>query len=415
MAVRLDPTACRRFHSVAGMTHHFRPRLPATLLRKNCEGNIPGNFTASFFRPSPSSPPIASLLPSTRRPQQPDEWLMLRRNKLTTSAFSTALGFWKGNRRSALWHHKVFAPRPHSLEEAAAAAMSWGMAKEAAAIERYKSMTGNEVSILGFAAHVDAGSGWLGGSPSSGPPQRSEEWFMLRRNRLTTSVFSNALGFWYRNGNDRSALWHQKVFAPRPVAFEEAAAAAMNWGEANEAAAIERYRSMTGNDVSFLGFAVPAETGSGWLGASPDGLLGCHPDAGILEVKCPFNKGWPELGSPWETMPYYYMPQVQGQMEIMDREWVDLYCWMPNGSALFRVFRDREYWGLMHGMLRDFWWGSVVPARQAVAAEGEAAAMSYEPEARHELTGRMIGMSKKLAEKVAMVWRDVGGRVEFFQ
>ncbi|KAK8958107.1 hypothetical protein KSP40_PGU015823 [Platanthera guangdongensis] len=76
---------------------------------------------------------------------------------------------------------------------------------------------------------------------------------------------------------------------------------------------------------------------------------------------------------------------------------------MSNGSALFRVFRDHEYWGLMHGMLRDFWWRSVVPVRQAVAAEDEAAAMSYEPEARHELTGRMIGRSLKLAEKAALM------------
>ncbi|KAK8945726.1 hypothetical protein KSP40_PGU009561 [Platanthera guangdongensis] len=181
--------------------------------------------------------------------------------------------------------------------------------------------------------------------------------------------------------------------------------ASMNWGTANEAAAIERYRSMTGNDVSFQRFAVSAETGSGWLGASPDGLVGCHPDAGILEVKCPYNKGRPELGSPWKTASYCYMSQVLGQMEIMDRDWVDLYCWMPNGSALFHVFRDREYWGLMHGMLRDFWRGSVVPARQAVAAEDDATTMSYEPEARHELTGKMIRRSLNLAEKAAMTWR----------
>ncbi|KAK8950102.1 hypothetical protein KSP40_PGU018378 [Platanthera guangdongensis] len=187
---------------------------------------------------------------------------------------------------------------------------------------------------------------------------------MLRRDKLTTSDFSTALGFW--KGSRRSALWHQKVFALRPDSLEEAAAAAMNWGTGNEAAAIERYRSMTGNDDSFQGFAVSAETGSGWLGASPDRLVGCHPDVGILEVKCPYNKGRPELGSPWKTASYYYMPQVQGQMEIMDRDLVGLYCWMPNWSALFRMFRDREYWGLMHGMLRDFWWGSVVPARQAV-------------------------------------------------
>ncbi|KAK8966881.1 hypothetical protein KSP40_PGU015403 [Platanthera guangdongensis] len=123
-------------------------------------------------------------------------------------------------------------------------------------------------------------------------------------------------------------------------------------GTRNKAAAIERYRSMTRNDVSFQGFAVSVETGSGWLDASPDGLVGCHPDAEILEVKCPYNKGRSELGSSWKTTSYYYMSQVQGQMEIMDRDWVDLYCWMPNGSVLFRVFRDREYWGLMHRMQR---------------------------------------------------------------
>ncbi|KAK8963346.1 hypothetical protein KSP40_PGU011299 [Platanthera guangdongensis] len=173
---------------------------------------------------------------------------------------------------------------------------------------------------------------------------------MLRRDKLTTSDFNTTLGFW--KGNRRSALWHQKVFAPQPDSLEEAAAAAMNWGTGNEAAAIERYRSMTGNDESFQGFAVSAETGSRWLGASPDGLVG------ILEVKCPYNKGRSELGSPWKTASYYYMPQVQGQMEIMDRDWVDLYCWMPNWSVLFRMFRDGEYWGLMHGMLRDFWGGA---------------------------------------------------------
>lgn len=237
---------------------------------------------------------------------------------------------------------------------------------------------------------------------------------MLRRDKLTTSDFSTALGFWNRNGNRRSVLWHRKVFPAKPDEIEEAAAAAMNWGAANEIAAIERYKSVTGNEVSFLGFAAHAETGSEWLGASPDGLVGFDRDGGILEVKCPYNNGRPEMGSPWKAAPYYYMPQVQGQMEIMDREWVDLYCWMPSGSALFRVVRDREYWGMMHGMLRDFWWGRVVPARRAAAEEDEAAAMCYEPEGRHQLTWTMIGRSRKMAEKAAMVWRDEGGKMEFF-
>ncbi|MED6130173.1 hypothetical protein PIB30_115371, partial [Stylosanthes scabra] len=102
-----------------------------------------------------------------------------------------------------------------------------------------------------------------------------------------------------------------------------------------------------------MGFAMHANERLDWLGASPDGLLGCFPEGGILEVKCPYNKGKPETGLPWSSMPFYYMPQVQGQMEIMDCEWVDLYCWTPNGSTIFRVLRERSYWELIHGILRE--------------------------------------------------------------
>ncbi|XP_010930050.2 uncharacterized protein [Elaeis guineensis] len=248
---------------------------------------------------------------------------------------------------------------------------------------------------------------------STDAPQRSEEWFALRKDKLTTSTFSTALGFW--KGNRRSVLWYEKVFAPEAISLEAAAKAAMNWGVLQEPAAIEQYKSITGRDVGLLGFAIHADASYGWLGASPDGLLGCHPDGGILEVKCPYNKGKPELGLPWQAMPYYYMPQVQGQMEIMDRDWVDLYCWTPNGSSLFRVFRDRAYWELMHGVLRDFWWGSVVPAREALLMGREADAKAYEPKQKHELTGLMIGRSRKLAAEARLLCRDIGGHVEFFR
>jgi len=114
-------------------------------------------------------------------------------------------------------------------------------------------------------------------------------------------------------------------------------------------------------------------------------------------------------------MPYYYMPQVQGQMEIMDREWVDLYCWTPNGSTLFRVVRDREYWELMHGILKEFWWGNIVPARESMLLGKEVEARAYEPKPKHELTGLVIGRSRKLAAEARMLCRDIGGHVEFFR
>lgn len=247
----------------------------------------------------------------------------------------------------------------------------------------------------------------------SDTPQRSEEWFALRKDKLTTSTFSTALGFW--KGKRRLELWNEKVFASETQIPESSKRSAMEWGVLNEAAAIDQYKNITGREVSSLGFAVHPKERYDWLGASPDGLLGCFPEGGILEVKCPYNKGKPETGLPWKTMPFYYMPQVQGQMEIMDREWVDLYCWTPNGSTIFRVCRDREYWQLIHGILREFWWENVIPAREAVLLGKEEEAKLFEPESQHKLTGLSIARSIKLANEARLLCREIAGHVEFYR
>ncbi|XP_057949484.1 uncharacterized protein LOC131144694 isoform X2 [Malania oleifera] len=244
-------------------------------------------------------------------------------------------------------------------------------------------------------------------------PQRSDQWFALRKDKLTTSTFSTALGFW--KGNRRSELWHEKVFASDAQLMGAPKISAMEWGMLNEAAAIEQYKNITGHDVISLGFAIHSEKQFDWLGASPDGLLGCFPVGGILEVKCPYNKGKPEAGLPWSSMPFYYMPQVQGQMEIMDREWVDLYCWTPNGSTLFRVCRERRYWELIHGILREFWWEHVVPAREAVSLGRVEDARLYEPASKHKMTGWAIKESLKLAAGAKLLCRDIAGHIEFYR
>ncbi|XP_061352962.1 uncharacterized protein LOC133297783 [Gastrolobium bilobum] len=243
-------------------------------------------------------------------------------------------------------------------------------------------------------------------------PQRSDEWFALRRDKLTTSTFSTALGFW--KGSRRVELWHEKVFALEAQITEASQRNAMSWGMLNEAAAIDQYKKITGSEVSFMGFAVHSNERYGWLGASPDGLLGCFPEGGILEVKCPYNKGKPETGLPWSTMPFYYMPQVQGQMEILDCEWVDLYCWTPNGSTIFRVVRERAYWDLLHGILREFWWENVIPAREALVLGCEEQVNSFKPSFRHEKTGLAIAKSIKLASQTKLLCRETAGHVEFF-
>ncbi|XP_021744350.1 uncharacterized protein LOC110710366 isoform X1 [Chenopodium quinoa] len=246
---------------------------------------------------------------------------------------------------------------------------------------------------------------------ASDTTQRSEEWFALRKDRLTTSTFSTALGFW--KGTRRAELWSEKVFASDATTVAASAKRAMEWGVLNEAPAIERYKSITGHDVGYMGFAIHSEQRFDWMGASPDGLLSCTPEAGILEVKCPYNKGKP-VALPWSSMPFYYMPQIQGQMEIMDREWVDLYCWTPNGSTIFRVCRERGYWELIHGILREFWWENVIPAREALLVGGEEAANYYKPAPIHKQTGLVISKSISLAAEAKLLCKEIAGHVEFF-
>ena len=132
-----------------------------------------------------------------------------------------------------------------------------------------------------------------------------------------------------------------------------------------------------------------------WFGASPESLLGCFSGGGILEIKCPYNKGKLETALPWSTTPFFYMPQVQGQMEIMDRDWVDLYCWTQNGSTIFRVHRERSYWDLIHGILREFWWGDVMPARETLLLGKEEETKTYEPASTHKQTWPAIFKSIK--------------------
>lgn len=314
---------------------------------------------------------------------------------MITSAMSNAcITRFCGNCHEAV--ASLFSRKEHGIQRTVSRSTSTVMSPTAPPIVR-------PPSSLVLAAHL---------TPSDAP-QRSDEWFALRRDKLTTSTFSTALGFW--KGNRRFELWNEKVFESETEILGGSRKSAMEWGVLNEAAAIDRYRSITGREVSLLGFATHSEERFHWIGASPDGLLGCFPDGGILEVKCPYNKGKPETALPWSTMPFYYMPQVQGQMEVMDREWVDLYCWTQNGSSIFRVKRDRGYWELIHGILREFWWENVIPAREAVLLGIKEEAMSYKPSSTHKQTGLAIVKSLKLAGEAKLLCKEIAGHVEFYR
>jgi putative phage-type endonuclease len=249
-----------------------------------------------------------------------------------------------------------------------------------------------------------------------GGSQRTETWLSLRARRLTASAFSKALGFF---DGDRMALWEEKVGLKAPFAGN----AATQWGTKSEALALENYCHFTGQTVEQCMFKMKRDDPPhAWLGASPDGLLpalsvkaseqsiskapfeGALPTPngpGILEIKCPYNKGNPELAVPPSQAIWYYMPQLQGLMDVFDREWCHLYVWTPcHGSVAFLVARDRRYWAACFEVLADFWWCNVVPARQARDAGAEAGDEALEalrPSEKHPSAQELKAWSKRLA------------------
>lgn len=156
--------------------------------------------------------------------------------------------------------------------------------------------------------------------------QGTPAWFDARRGKLTASNFGAAVGV---------CPWTSRAKALRVAIGEEewkGDLRACVWGTKNEKNAVKDYMMRTGNIVMHKGLYTHPDYP--WLGGSPDGLVGTE---GIIEVKCPFVHQRPHL-----KIPYHYYCQVNGLMEIMDKEWCDFVSWTVNGMKIYRVYRDKE-------------------------------------------------------------------------
>ncbi|KAH1032879.1 hypothetical protein J1N35_045053 [Gossypium stocksii] len=249
---------------------------------------------------------------------------------------------------------------------------------------------------------------------SSSLQNRFKNWQELRKHKLTASTFAGAIGFWPLR---RTQLWLEKLGVIEPFYGNLATC----WSNIKEEEALERYKLITGNTIEFPEFQVYGKMNpeDSWLAASPDGLVNRFvyglPPGGVLEIKCPYVDGKMKETFPWKRIPLYCIPQAQGLMEIMDREWMDFYVWTPNGSSLFRIYRDVKYWNVLKSALSDFWWKHVQPAKEIcsknVITDPLRELKSLRPDSRHESCGDIVRQSKLIADNSNLLIREINGQL----
>jgi putative phage-type endonuclease len=173
----------------------------------------------------------------------------------------------------------------------------------------------------------------------TGPLNNSPEWYEQRAKLITSSNFKRILpdvgpkGF--GPGAEKYALeiasFMLTGIPPKgDINTEEVA-----WGNEHEAEARHAYELHTFNVVEPGRLVQKKDC---MIGASPDGFVGTD---GLIEIKCPSSAIhlWTITN---RQMPLGHLPQVQGQLWVTGRDWVDFVSYDPRfKDPSLRLFVQR--------------------------------------------------------------------------
>ena len=172
--------------------------------------------------------------------------------------------------------------------------------------------------------------------------QRSPEWFAQRAGKFTGSRFSDLMAQTKTGpgASRKNLLATLAVERLTGQCVETYSNAAMERGTALEEEARQAYEAYTGELCVEVDF-IPHPT-LPYVGVSPDGLCGA---TGLVELKVPMSmaKHLDALRSGAHAAEYHW--QLQGQLWVCQREWVDATSYDPRFPpelrlAIKRVPRD---------------------------------------------------------------------------
>lgn len=183
--------------------------------------------------------------------------------------------------------------------------------------------------------------------------QNSPAWEEARRGIATASSFKDILAQ-AKNGSDREMrdTYMRKlageIITKRPA--ENYTNDDMMRGHEQEADAVAHYAFLRDVEPLKVGFARNDEIRAG---ASPDRLVG---DDGLLEIKTKAPHVMADLILKWDgTPPNEFKAQLQGQLWITGRQWVDIAFFCPGmAMPIARVDRDEFYIATLAAEIRQF-------------------------------------------------------------
>lgn len=170
-------------------------------------------------------------------------------------------------------------------------------------------------------------------------PQGTPEWRQERAGIPTSSSFDMIVTTQGKPSKQRQkylyVLAAERITGAKEEHYQSVA---MQSGIALEAEARAMYELITGNEVKEVGVCFPDERKL--CGSSPDGLVDPN---GALEIKCPLSHTHVDYLIKG-TLPTDYFAQVQGQLFVTGRKYVDFFSYYPGlNPLLIRVEPDTVF------------------------------------------------------------------------
>ena len=177
--------------------------------------------------------------------------------------------------------------------------------------------------------------------------QNSKEWYEVRCGIPSASCFDKIVTSEGKPSKQRTKYLHQlagEIVTKTPM--ETYQSDDMLRGKEFEAEAKQMYQLVTGKKIKEVGFCV-----ANGYGASPDGFVDT---AGLIEIKC--CKMTTHISYLFKNvLPIAYFEQLQGQLLVTGRKYVDFMSYYPGLKPLIiRVKRDKKFLDALSKELKIF-------------------------------------------------------------